>query len=156
MGCIKEDMVEMSNACVDAIEEQNSALAAIKSEVDDMMTKSSEENLTKESKRIIGESSVGGSAAVRSSSAPPSSAAKTNLFCGPRNLPSFEQRKKVMNIVYASDKLNMFFEDKIEKEKANTWQAEGNEVDGGALIMKGSLGKGKGTLKAICISKRKI
>ena len=115
IGSFKEDLVEMSKACADAIDEQNSALASIKSEVSDMKTKTSEEHLTKEINRIIG------SAAVRGSSAPPPSASaqigQENLFCGPRkNLPSYDQRKK--DIIYASDKLNMIFDGKIEPDKA--------------------------------------
>ena len=39
VGSIEEDMVEMSAACVDAIEEQNSALAAFKSEIEGMKAK---------------------------------------------------------------------------------------------------------------------
>ena len=96
-------MVEMSTACVDAIEEQNSALAAIKAEVSDMKTKTSEENLTKEIKRLID-----GSAAVQGSSASPRATAQMgqgNVLCGPRNLPSYDQREK--DIIHASDKLNM-------------------------------------------------
>ena len=116
LGSFKEDLVEMSKACADAIDEQNSALASIKSEVSDMKTKTSEEHLTKEINRIIG------SAAVRGSSAPPPPSASAqigqeNLFCGPRkNLPSYDQRKK--DIIYASDKLNMIFDGKIEPDKA--------------------------------------
>ena len=114
VGSFKEDMFEIKDACVDAIEEQNSALASIKSKVSDMKTKTSDENFTKEIQRIIG------SAAVRGSSAPPRTSAQIgqeNLFCGPRkNLPSYDQRKK--DIIYASDKLNMIFDGKIEPDKA--------------------------------------
>ena len=84
-----------------------------------MKTKTSEENLTKEIKRLIDEAPAKGSAAVRGTSAPPRSIAPTdqeNLFCGPRKLPSYDQRKK--DIIYASDKLNMIFEGKIESDKA--------------------------------------
>ena len=52
VGALMEDMVAMSSTCAGAIEEQNSAKAAIKSEVEDLKTKTSEENLTKEIKRI--------------------------------------------------------------------------------------------------------
>jgi len=115
VGSLKEDMVEMSSACVGAIEEQNAAMAAMKSEMEDMKTKTSDEHLSKEIQRIVG------SAAVRGSSAPPPSASaqigQENLFCGPRkNLPSYDLRKK--DIIYASDKLNMIFDGKIEPDKA--------------------------------------
>ena len=39
-----------------------------------------------------------------------------NLFCGPRKLPSYDQRKK--DIIYASDKLSMIFEGKAESGEA--------------------------------------
>lgn len=106
VGSFKEDMFEIKDACVDAIEEQNSTLAAFKSEIEDMKAK-------------IDEAPAKGSAAVRGASAPPRSIAPTdqeNLFCGPRKLPSYDQRKK--DIIYASDKLNMIFEGKIESDKA--------------------------------------
>ena len=39
VGSFKEDMFEIKDACVDAIEEQNSTLAAFKSEIEDMIIK---------------------------------------------------------------------------------------------------------------------
>ena len=114
VGSLKKDMVEMSSACVGAIEEQNAAMAAMKSEMEDMKTKTSDEHLSKEIQRIVG------SAAVRGSSAPPRTSTQIgqeNLFCGPRkDLPSYDQRKK--DIIYASDKLNMTFKGKIESGDA--------------------------------------
>ena len=74
VGSFKEDMFEIKDACVDAIEEQNSTLAAFKSEIEDMKAK-------------IDEAPAKGSAAVRGASAPPRSIAPTdqeNLFCGMR------------------------------------------------------------------------
>ena len=58
VGSFKEDMFEIKDACVDAIEEQNSTLAAFKSEIEDMKAK-------------IDEAPAKGSAAVRGASAPP-------------------------------------------------------------------------------------
>ena len=89
-------------------------MAAMKSEMEDVKTKTSAEHLSKEIQRIVG------SAAVRGSSAPPRTSTQIgqeNLFCGPRkDLPSYDQRKT--DIIYASDKLNMTFNGKIESGDA--------------------------------------
>ena len=90
----------MSAACVDAIEEQNSALAAIKSEVSDMKTKTSDENLTKEIQRIIGSAAVRGSSAALLTTA---QMGQENLFCGPRkDFPSYDRGRKTLSTLPTS------------------------------------------------------
>ena len=100
VGSIEEDMVEMSAACVDAIEEQNSALASIKAEVSDMKTKTSDEHLTKETQRIIGSAAVRGSSAALLTTA---QMGQENLFCGPRKgFPSYDRGRKTLSTLPTS------------------------------------------------------
>ena len=88
MGGVNRDMQGLSVACCDAIGQQNKTSSDLKHQMSDINS-----DLVEVKKKQGSDEIWSGSAAARSSSAPPSTTVKTNLFCGPRDLPSLQQRR---------------------------------------------------------------